>query len=185
MSALTPAHHVGIINAFSDLGLELDLLLIDNASGIGEGVLRFADAAHEVLLLVCDEPASIIGAYSLIKLLRAELGVSRFRVITNMTQPHSDGSGVFQKLFRLSDRFLDATLDHAGNVPFDDHVRRAAQLQTPLVTAFPSSPAAKALQALAGRVDDWAMPLLPRGNIEFFVERLLRPDCVRQGPALT
>lgn len=173
MADLTPAHHAGIVNAFSELSVDLDTLLVDTAAGIGDGVLRFAEAAQEVVVVVCDEPTSITDAYAIIKVLSSERGVSRFRVVTNMTRQGGDGSGLFQKLLRVTDRFLDVSLDHAGSIPFDDRVWRAVQLQTPFVTAFPTSLAAAAIKKLAHRADKWELPTTARGNIEFFVERLL------------
>lgn len=174
MANLTPAHHAGIIHAFSELTMDLDTLLVDTAAGISDGVLRFAEAAHEVLVVVCDEPTSITDAYAIIKLLSAERGVTRFRIVTNMTRQGGDGSGLFQKLLRVTDRFLQVSLDHAGSIPFDDRVWRAVQLQTPFVTAFPTSFAAGAIKKLAHRADKWELPTAARGNIEFFVERLLQ-----------
>jgi hypothetical protein len=41
-------------------------------------------AAHEVLLVVCNEPTSISDTYSLIKLLNRDFGMDRFRVLVNM-----------------------------------------------------------------------------------------------------
>ena len=59
MADLTPAHHAGLISAFSELTHDLDTLIVDTAAGISDGVLRFAEAAHETLVVVCDEPTSI------------------------------------------------------------------------------------------------------------------------------
>jgi len=175
MANMNPAQHAGIINAFSELTEDLDALLVDTAAGISESVLRFCEAGNEVLVVVCDEPTSITDAYALIKVLSTERNVSRFRIITNMTHQGGDGRSLFEKLLRVSERFLQVTLDHAGSVPYDDRVWRAVQLQAPFVTAFPTSLAAAALKKLAHRADNWEGPRAARGNIEFFVERLLRP----------
>lgn len=175
MANLGPAQHAGIVNAFSELTEDLDALLVDTAAGISDSVLRFCEAGNEVLVVVCDEPSSITSAYSLIKVLSTERNVSRFRIITNMTHQGSNGRSLFEKLLRASERFLQVTLDHAGSVPYDDRVWRAVQLQTPFVTAFPTSLATAALKKLARSADSWREPQVPRGNIEFFVERLLRP----------
>lgn len=174
MANLTPAHHAGMINAFNDLTAPVDIFIVDTAAGIFDGVLRFAEAAQEVIVTVCDEPTSITDAYALIKLLSTERGVSRFRIVTNMTRHGGDGSKLFAKLLRITDRFLRVSMDHAGSIPFDDRVWRSVQLQTPFVQAFPSCLAASALKQLANRVDGWAIPQTARGNIEFFFDRLLR-----------
>ncbi|TFG86463.1 MAG: MinD/ParA family protein [Chromatiales bacterium] len=175
MANMNPAQHAGIINAFSELTEDLDALLVDTAAGISESVLRFCEAGNEVLVVVCDEPTSITSAYALIKVLSTERNVSRFRIITNMTRQGGDGRSLFEKLLRMSERFLQVTLDHAVSVPYDDRVWRAVQLQTPFVTAFPTSLATAALKKLAYRADNWEGPRAARGNIEFFVERLLHP----------
>ncbi len=173
MASLSPSQHAGIVHAFSELAEDLDVLLIDTAAGISDDVLRFCEAASEVLVVVCDEPTSITDAYALIKVLSTERQVQRFRIITNMTHQAGDGRQLFEKLLRVTERFLDVTLDHAGSIPYDDRVWRAVQLQTPFVTAFPTSLAAAALKKLASRADNWQAPREARGNIEFFVERLI------------
>jgi flagellar biosynthesis protein FlhG len=173
LANLTPAEHAGIIHAFSELTETLDVLVVDTAAGIADGVLRFCAAASDVLVVVCDEPTSLTDAYALIKVLSTEHSVTRFRIVTNMTHHGGDGRQLFEKLLRVTERFLDVSLDHAGSVPYDDRIWRAVQLQAPFVTAFPGSLAAAALKRLALRADKWEAPRVARGHIEFFVERLL------------
>jgi flagellar biosynthesis protein FlhG len=173
LADLGTAGQAGLINAFSELTEDLDLLVVDTAAGISGSVLRFCAAASDVLVVVCDEPTSITDAYALIKVLSTEHGVTRFRIVTNMTHQGGDGRQLFEKLLRVTERFLQVTLDHAGSLPYDDRVWRAVQLQAPFVTAFPGSLAAAALKRLATRADNWEVPRVARGHIEFFVERLL------------
>lgn len=184
MASLSTAQNAGIVHAFSEITCDLDVLLVDTPAGISDPVLRFAEAAHEVIVVVCDEPTSITDAYAVIKVLSRERNVNRFRIVTNMTREGGHGRLLFEKLLRVTDRFLQVSLDHAGSVPYDDRVWRAVQLQTPFVTAFPTSLAAGALKQLAHRADKWDAPRAARGNIEFFVERLLRlPDCAEDAVA--
>ena len=69
MAELSVGEHAGLIRAFSDLYHNLDVLIIDTAAGISDSVMTFSHAAHHVLVVVCDEPASITDAYALIKVL--------------------------------------------------------------------------------------------------------------------
>jgi flagellar biosynthesis protein FlhG len=174
MANLSPAQHAGIVNAFSELTTELDVLLVDTPAGISDLVLRFSEAATEVVVVVCDEPTSITDAYAVIKVLSRERDVSRFRIVTNMTREAGHGKTLFDKLLRVTEKFLQVSMEHAGSVPYDDRVWRAVQLQTPFVTAFPTSLASAALKQLAFRADKWDTPRAARGHIEFFVERLLK-----------
>ncbi len=175
MSQLGAAEHAGLIHAFSELGEQLDVLIIDTAAGISDSVVSFVRAANEVLVVVCDEPGSITDAYALIKLLNRDYDVTRFRVLASMTRTTQEGQVLFNKLLQVTERFLDATLQYVGNVPFDDNLRKAIQRQRSVVEMAPRSKAAQAFQSLAEKVDRWPLPSTPRGHLEFFVERLVRP----------
>lgn len=172
MAELNHAEHAGLIRAFSGLSFSPDVLLIDTAAGISDSIVTFSRAAHEVLVVVCDEPASITDAYALIKLLNREHGVYRFRILANMVRSTQEGLELFRKLNRVSERFLDATLDYCGAIPHDEYLRKAVQRQRAVVDAYPRSKAAQAFGKLAQKVVHWPAPAAATGSIEFFVERL-------------
>jgi flagellar biosynthesis protein FlhG len=173
MANLGPLEHGGLIRAFGELNRRLDVLLIDTAAGIGDSVLTFVRAAHHVLVVVCDEPASLTDAYALIKVLSRDQGIGRFRVLANQTRSPGEGRDLYQKLLRVCDRFLDVTLEYAGCVPQDDFLRRAVQRQVTVVEAFPGALASQGFKNLASKADTWAVPDGARGHLEFFVERLV------------
>jgi len=174
MVSLTPAEHAGIIHAFSDLGHTLDTLVIDTAAGISDAVVSFSRAAQEVIVVVCDEPASLTDAYALIKLLNREFGIGRFRVLTNMVQTAQEARDLYGKLARVTDRYLDVMLNFLGGIPFDDALKKAVKGQKAVVQAFPRSRAAQAFKNLARKVDSLPMPTGASGHLQFFVERLLQ-----------
>jgi flagellar biosynthesis protein FlhG len=174
MTRLSAAEQGGLIQAFSELRHPVDFLLIDTAAGIGQGVAAFLAAAQHVLLVVCDEPTSITDAYALLKVLHQQHDIDRFAVLANMVRDRADGEQLFAKLQRVTDRFLDVQLSFAGAIPFDDNLRRAVKRQRALVDLYPSSKAALAFKRLAIEVEGWPMPMLPRGHLEFFAERLVQ-----------
>ncbi len=173
MAELSTSEHAGIISACSELGPDTDVLIVDLAAGIAPGVLAFAQAAQEVLMVVCDEPASLTDAYALIKVLSREHGIHRFHVLANMVQGSREGSRLFAKLARVAERFLEAQLDYAGAIPLDGLLRRSLQMQKAVVEAYPLSPSAQAFKKLAQQADSWPIPTGARGHLEFFVERLV------------
>jgi len=175
MVQLSSLQHAGLIQAFSELGDELDVLIIDTAAGIGDSVVSFVRAAQEVLLVVTDEPTSITDAYALIKLLNRDYGISRFRVLANMAHAPQEGRNLFAKLTKVTERFLDVALQYVGAVPYDEAVRKAVQKQRAVYEAYPRSKCALAFKAIAQKVDTWPLPATPRGHLEFFVERLISP----------
>lgn len=174
MVNLGPREHAGLIQAFSEIGDQMDVLIVDTAAGIGDSVVSFVRAAQEVIVVVCDEPTSITDAYALIKLLNRDYGVMRFRVLANMVHSPQEGHSVFNKLVQVTDRFLEVALQYAGAVPYDESIRKAAQKQRCVVDLYPRSKAAQAYAAIARKIDTWPLPSTPRGHLEFFVERLVQ-----------
>lgn len=117
MANLSSVENAGLIQAFSELADDIDVLLIDTAAGISDSVLSFCRAAMEVLVVVCDEPASITDAYALIKVLNREYGVSKVRIVANMAQSPSHAMALFDKIASVCERFLDVQVSYAGPVP--------------------------------------------------------------------
>jgi flagellar biosynthesis protein FlhG len=179
MANLSAAAHLGLVQAFSTLSNRVDVMIVDTAAGISHSVLQFTQAAQHVLLVVCDEPASMTDAYALIKVLSRQHGISRFRVLANMVRTPGEGEQLFEKLQRVTSKFLEVTLENIGEIPEDPYLRRAIREQRPVLSAFPASPAARAFKKLALKADKWPVPEGPRGNLEFFVERLVRKPQTR------
>jgi len=174
MASLSTAEHAGLIKAFSDISHAVDVLLIDTAAGIAESVTSFTRAAQEVVVVVCDEPASITDAYALIKVLNRDHGVFRYRILANMVHSAQEGRELYGKLVKVADRFLDVTLDYMGAVPYDEYLRKAVQKQRSVVDAFPRAKASVAFKNLAQKADNWPVPTVAGGHLEFFVERLIQ-----------
>jgi flagellar biosynthesis protein FlhG len=173
MVALSRAEHAGLIHAFSDIAETMDTLIVDTAAGISDSVISFVRAAQECIVVVCNEPSSIADSYALIKLLNRDFGMHRFRVLANQVRTPQEGTQLFLKFEKVCERFLDVMLNHVGDVPYDDMVRKCIQKQTPVLTGAPRSRAAIALRQIAQRIDQWPVPARPSGHLEFFVERLL------------
>lgn len=175
MAQLTATQHAGLIHAFSELERKVDVLVIDTGAGISAGVTTFVQAAQDVMVVACNEPASITDAYALIKVLSRDHGVRRFQVVGNQVRSASDGAALFENLRRVAERFLDVQLMHLGNIPHDEWVRRAIQRQRAVVDAYPNSVAAGAFRVMARNMLKLPPPAGARGNLEFFVERLVSP----------
>jgi flagellar biosynthesis protein FlhG len=178
LASLSTAEHLGLVQAFSHLTLGLDVLIVDTAAGIADGVRQLCQAAQHVLVVVNDEPASLTDAYALIKVLHRSHGLRNFQVLANRSVGVGSGEQLFRKLERVAARFLDVVLEYAGEIPDDTFVRSAIRMQRCVVNAYPSSPAARAFTRLAGRSARWSIGA-PRGNVEFFIERLLPRAPVR------
>jgi flagellar biosynthesis protein FlhG len=173
MAQLSQAQNAGLVHAFSELHRSLDVLIVDTAAGIADSVITFSQASQEIIVVVCGDPASLTDAYALIKVLNRDHGVERVQVLANNVQNALEAREIYENLRRVSERFLDVTLSFIGSVPQDEWLRRAVRRQRAVVEAYPNSPSAEAFQALTRKIGKWGMPKGARGNLEFFVERLV------------
>lgn len=173
MTDLPAASQAAIIQAFNDLSVQPDILIVDTAAGISPSVARFVQAAEHVLVVVQDEPASLTDAYALIKVFSQHYGISRFNVITNQSTTASAGRRLFEKLSRVTDAYLDVVLRHVGDVPNDRYLVKAVQEQRAVADAYPMSASGEAFRKISGTLDRLPVRETPNGGLQFFFERLL------------
>lgn len=174
MAQLSTAEHVGLVNVISAMEHELDCLIVDTAAGISDSVLTFCQASQEIVLVVCDEPASITDAYALLKVLARDRGIERVQVVANMVRDANEGRQLYNKLVRVCEIFLaNLSLSYLGCVPQDDWLRVSVQRQKPVVMLYPSSPSSLALTTIAQKTTHWEPSAAGNGGVEFFFERLL------------
>jgi flagellar biosynthesis protein FlhG len=84
------------------------------------------------------------------------------------------GRGLFSKLSRVCEQYLDVVLEFAGARLYDERLRKAVQMQRAVVDAFPAAPAAQGFEKLAQAADNWPVVGHASGRIEFFVEQLIQ-----------
>ena len=174
MAALSSAEHYGLIQAFSELSQPIDTLIIDTAAGLAQSATAFTRAAREVVVMVCDEPASITDAYATVKVLSQDYNVSRFHILVNMVRTPHQADELFEKLSLVTHRFLDVTLKLMGSIPYDENLLQSVQQQKAVVDAFPQSQSSRAFKKLVQDIEEWPIPLNAGGHLEFFVERLIQ-----------
>ncbi len=174
MATLSSQETAGLIHAFSTLQTPFDILIVDTAAGIHDYVTAFCLAAQEVLMVVCDEPASITDAYALCKLLSRDFNLRRFRLLANRVQSFAQGRELYNKVTRVTDKFLDVVIDFVGAIPEDPMIREAVQSQQLVVEKFPSARSSISFRRLASDAENWPGRQQAQGQLQFFFERLVQ-----------
>ena len=176
MARLGSPEHVALIHSLNSIRESIDFLLVDTASGLWESTINFAGASREVLIVLTEEPAAIELAFALIRELNLSRGLFRFRVISNKVGSRQAGELAFERLRERCDSALDVALHYLDCVPRDDHLRRAALRQQPVLMAAPEARSSAAIKDLAKMLVELPPAAGPRGGIEFFMEDLLSRD---------
>ncbi|MBS0473302.1 MAG: P-loop NTPase [Proteobacteria bacterium] len=142
---------------------QYDRVLIDLGAGIDANVMTIAARADEVLLVVTPDPASLTDAYAFAKLMLRRTTSRLPQVLVNMAMNATEGRRVAEALAGSAQAFLRATPESAGAIPFDPRVSDAVRRQSSLLTLFPQSPAAIAIEAVARKLHGHAAPLAAAG----------------------
>jgi flagellar biosynthesis protein FlhG len=174
MVNLDKGQKLDLLDAMDFLEDNIDYLIVDTGAGINDNVLYFNLAVQERLLIITPEPTSLTDAYALIKVLKLQHGVERFRVLVNMVKDKKSAKEVYLKLLNACDHFLDGiSLDLVGFIPYDQNVRNSVIAQIPFCHKFPKTPASAAVRQAAQTINSWQVTPNTDGNIKFFWKKLL------------
>jgi|GEM_PF-4188875 len=153
---------------------DYDFLLVDTGAGLANHVLYFNMGAQERIVVADEEPASVIDAYTLIKVLATRHAEKRFQVLfTRIVRPELV-QRIYTQLVKVSDRFLHGaiSLGFLGTVPYDATIVEASLHQRPIVSVAALSPAGCACVHLArSLLVQESHPTLD-GSMKFFWQSL-------------
>ncbi len=173
MANLNNLEQSGLISAFNSISDQLDIMIIDTAAGINESVINFSRAAGEVIVVVCDEPASIADAYALIKVLSRDYAVNKVHVICNQVESKAHGEVLLSQMMKVINKYLDVSVNYLGSIPEDSYLRKAVKRQVTVSSAYPRSRSAEAFREIAKRLMNSKFAGQSTGSLEFFVEKLV------------
>jgi len=159
-----PAGAIGVLPASAQAGGDLQLLngyrtVLSDARGDADGALSpMAAAAHNLIVVLRAEPASIKAAYACIKQLNHLYACRRFHLVVNAAPSDAAATAVLGNLARTASQYLGVDARAAGSLPLDPLVARSAALGRCVVEAFAAAPATAALRRLATGVAAWPLP---------------------------
>lgn len=139
-----------------------DIVLIDARLDDTGALSPLAATAHDIVVVMDADAASLTGAYGLVKRLHYTHANQQFRLLFNRVAQPSDAQGIYQNLSGVATRYLGISLTPAGVVSRDgDRIVRAASLNTSVVSAFPAAPAAIDYRRIAADMLHWPWRPIP------------------------
>ncbi len=129
-----------------------DQVVVDLGAGISKSVQTFSEDFSKTLVILTDEPTSLVDAYAYIKLRTARQRNPEIEIVVNQAKNVQDGERTFATLRRACENFLSFSPPLAGIIRSDPHVRDSIRAQTPILIRHPSSDAAKDVEALAKKL---------------------------------
>lgn len=172
LANLTKTEVIALIHAFSELNEKFDMMLIDLGAGISHQVMNITHASQDVMLVICNDPASFMDSYAVIKILHQQYKRNRFGVVVNKVKDNLESEHVFSRFHETTTRFMNVNLQYLGYIPQDEMISFSARERIPVVEQFPGSKAVQAFQKLGTIVLNWNDSVMPTGGVQFFLERL-------------
>lgn len=132
-----------------------DIIIIDTGAGISDAVLDFVLASNEVLLVTTPEPTAITDAYALMKAIKKrQLSTDEkiINLLVNRTESSFEGKEIFEKLNKVTKRYLGLEIINMGYLPNDKNLVKAVIEQKPVSILYPKSKVSKEFEVLAKRI---------------------------------
>jgi len=170
---LPDAQRDALLRALLVLSGSVDLLLIDTSAGVGRNVVQFILAAGEVVVLTTPEPAAIVDAYALMKILAGYQVPVAINLVVNCVRRDAEGDSTGHKLAAVAEQFLGRRVQPIGTLPYDQSVLEAVKSQVPLVRGWPRSPAAQAIDRIGEQLWRDAPTRQAGSDIGRFFRRML------------
>ena len=124
-------------------------LVIDVGAGIGKNITSFLTAVPEVLIVLTNEPTSLMDAYSLIKVLRRSSNPPAISLVINMVRSVTEGEQLANRLNDICYRFQGCRFPVAGIVVYDICVSETIRMRKPIADYAPKSAPARCIDETA------------------------------------
>ncbi len=144
---------------------QYDRVILDLGAGVDATVMTLAAHADDVVLVVTPDPASLTDAYAFAKLLLRRTTSRVPQILVNMALNATEGRRVAEALMASARAFLKATPDYLGFIPCDTRVCEAVRRQSPLLTLFPQTPAATAIEQIARKLHGSVTPAVAMAGL--------------------
>jgi flagellar biosynthesis protein FlhG len=162
-----------LLQELQSLHNKFDIVLLDSGAGMGQSLSRMLSAVDDLILVTTPEPTAIADCYALVKMLVVRGELPETRLVINRAPNFTEARLTADKLKMVADRFLDVKLNVLGYVLEDDAVANAVMRQEALLTAYPTSPAARCFHQLVRNYLQVSTPR-PKRGIAGFLERFFR-----------
>ena len=144
-AALTELQQLKLLEVLDACTCDIDVLLVNTASGISGNVAFFCSAAQEIIIVTSPERTSIDDAATLITMLYSRYQEKQFQVLVNSAKSSEDSLEAFRRLSHATEQCQSISLDYLGYLPHDKAVQAAVRAQRAFVDLYPGCPASRGI----------------------------------------
>ncbi|MFM8315596.1 MAG: AAA family ATPase [Deltaproteobacteria bacterium] len=134
---LSEEHRNQLFYELDSLQEDYDLILMDHSSGLHWGVIQFAAAAHQHVIVTTAEPTSYMDAYAIMKILSQRFRVRNFQLIVTMSQNLSETQKIIERFVDITQSHLEVKVTEVGHFLFEPKLALSLRQQKPFVSLYP------------------------------------------------
>lgn len=148
------------------LANQYDYILFDHSSGIHWGVLQFAAASHQHVIVTTCEPTSYTDAYAIMKILSKRFSIRDFCVVATMSHSALDTEKVLHRFGEVVRTQLGVGTKVLEIFPWDMKVGESVRKQVPFIELYPKTDLTTRFERLADRLE--RTEVTARSGLNFF-----------------
>lgn len=152
LASLSAARRDRLAEDVTTLRERAHLVLVDTGAGVSRNVTDFLALASEILVVTTPEPTALADAYALIKVSTDAIAGRTIALVVNQAESAREAQLTASRLIETARTFLGLTVSRWWGVPCDPEMVRSVKRRTPLICAYPGSPAARAVRAIANEL---------------------------------
>jgi flagellar biosynthesis protein FlhG len=151
-----------------------DIIIIDTSAGVSINVVDFIAAADDAVIVTTPEPTAITDAYSIIKIISADINNLNIgvKLVVNRVRSVAEGKKVADRLIGIAAQFLNIKVDYLGFIYEDPIVPQAVIKQTPFMVLDPRAKASLCVAHIVGRLEKTDIP--DEGGLGGFMKRFFK-----------
>ncbi|MDR0434844.1 MAG: AAA family ATPase [Gracilibacteraceae bacterium] len=163
-----------IVSGFAELEDDFDIFVVDTGAGISELVLKFLEAADQLVLITTPEPHSLMDTYSLAKALAFRDASLNPLMIFNRCDSEEEARRCLEIFHRATGQFLRTKPEMLGWIYEDKKVLQSLKNQKPLILSEPNGEYARQVLDIAGRLTGQTAAIPKTSGIVAFFQRIKR-----------
>lgn len=162
-----------LIDSFSSLEQQYDVIVIDTGAGLSRQIVNYAVSADDVVIVTSPEPTARADAYAMVKVISQARPTIPIHLLVNMVRSSEEAAEVYDGLNLVVQTFLKFSIKYLGHLPFDPNVMAAVAQQKALMTEYPRSAASVAIRMTAHKLIRGVNTMTP-GSKESLISRVFQ-----------
>jgi flagellar biosynthesis protein FlhG len=148
LATLPPQNLIYLREQLKKLSSTYDVVLVDLGAGVGTTIQTLMQIAGQCIVIITDEPTSLMDAYAFIKVMHGRRQTLPMNVIINQAETLEAGKRTYETIQQVCEKFLKMTPNLLGIIRRDPFVRNTICAQEPILIRYPNAPAAEDVKAI-------------------------------------